>query len=141
MRSESIFLPILALVAWTFLIMLFMAYKRWSAGFAGRLKRGEFKAGESADVPVDVKLPSRNFINLFEMPVLFYVLCLAAYMTQHVSAVLLALAWIYVALRIVHSLIHVTYNKIIHRFSVYAISACVLFVMWVIFAIRLFAWT
>jgi hypothetical protein len=139
MTQKLIFFPMLVLVALTFAIMLLMAYRRWSAGFAGRLKRGEFKVGESADVPVDVRLPGRNFINLFEMPVLFYVLCLALYVTHSVTHALLVLAWIYVALRIVHSLIHVSYNKIMHRFSIYAISSSVLFAMWIIFAIRLFA--
>lgn len=138
MKPEAIFSPMMGLVAWTFVIMLLMAYKRWSAGFAGRLKRGEYKVGESPDVPSDVRLPGRNFVNLFEMPVLFYVLCLALYMTHNVSETLLALAWIYVALRVVHSLIHVTYNKIMHRFFVYALSSFLLLAMWIIFAIELY---
>ncbi len=138
MKSEWIFVPMMALVAWTFLIMLLMAYKRWTAGFAGRIKRGEYKVGESTEVPTDVRLPGRNFVNLFEMPVLFYVLCLAAYMTHTVSGTLLVLAWIYLALRIVHSLVHVTYNKIIHRFSVYASSSFLLLAMWIIFAVKLY---
>ncbi len=138
MKPVLIFAPLMALVAWSFAIMLFMAYKRWSAGFAGRLKRGEYKVGESAEVPADVRLPGRNFRNLFEMPVLFYVLCLALYMTHNVSEAPLVLAWIYVALRIVHSLIHVTYNKIMHRFFVYALSSFLLLAMWIMFAIELY---
>ncbi|MGH8414880.1 MAG: MAPEG family protein [Gammaproteobacteria bacterium] len=138
MKPESIFLPMMGLVTWTFVIMLLMSYKRWSAGFAGRIKRGEYKVGESTEVPADVRLPGRNFINLFEMPVLFYVLCLAAYMTHTVSETLLVLAWIYLALRIVHSLIHVTYNKIMHRFPVYAASFFVLLAMWIMFAVELY---
>lgn len=138
MRTESIFMPMMALVAWTFIIMLYMAYKRWGAGFAGRLKRGEFKVGESADVPVDVRLAGRNFMNLFEVPVLFYVLCLAAAVIHGVSGSLVAMAWIYVALRVVHSLIHVTYNKIMHRFSIYALSNFLLLAMWVMIALDLY---
>lgn len=60
MQTVSIFMPMMVLVAWTFIIMMYMAYKRWSAGFAGRLKRGEYKAGESADVPVDVRFPGET---------------------------------------------------------------------------------
>ncbi len=138
MRAQSIFMPMIALVAWTFIIMLYMAYKRWSAGFTGRLKRGEFKVGESVDVPVDVRLAGRNFSNLFEMPLLFYVVCLALYMTHGVTQALLLLAWIYVALRIIHSGIHVTYNKILHRFSVYAVSSFVLLAMWIMLAVDLY---
>ncbi len=76
-----------------------------------------------------MRLPGRNFVNLFEMPVLFYVLCLASYVMHNVSEALLVLAWIYVVFRIVHSLIHVTYNKIIHRFSIYATSRFLLLAM------------
>ncbi len=47
MKPEAISSPMMALVAWTFIIMLFMAYKRRSAGFAGRIRRGEYKVGES----------------------------------------------------------------------------------------------
>jgi len=138
MHPETIFGPVIGLALWTFAIMLFMAYKRFSAGFAGRLKPGAFKVGESADVPSDVRLAGRNFVNLFEMPVLFYVLCLALYMTHNVSETLLILAWIYVALRVLHSLIHVTYNKVMHRFFVYALSSFLLFGMWIMFAVELY---
>ena len=138
MDPNTIFTPMLALVAWTFAMMLYMAYKRWSAGFAGRLKPGEYKLGESADVPRDVRLAGRNFSNLFEVPVLFYVLCVTLYATRGVSMDLVVMAWVYVALRVLHSLIHVSYNKIIHRFFVYAVSCFLLLAMWVMFAIWLY---
>lgn len=138
MNSKLIFVPMMALVFWTFIIMLFMAYKRFSAGFAGRLKPGAFKVGESPEVPRDVRLANRNFINLFEMPVLFYALCLALYATHNVTETLLVLSWIYVLLRMAHSAIHVSYNKILHRFSVYAASSFVLLAMWIIFSVALY---
>lgn len=126
----------LALVFWTFVIMLFMAYKRISSGFTGRLKPGAFKVGESPEVPMDVRLANRNFVNLFEMPVLFYALCIALYVTRDVTEASLALAWIYVVLRVGHSLIHVTYNKIMHRFAFYAVSNLILLAMWILFAVN-----
>ncbi len=138
MNPKTIFEPMMALVAWTFIIMLYMAYKRWGAGFAGRLKPGEFKVGESADVPFDVRLAGRNFSNLFEVPVLFYVLCLCLFVTRTVSMDFLVMAWVYVALRVVHSLIHVTYNRIFHRFSVYAVSCFLLLATWIMFAMTLY---
>lgn len=137
MNSATIFAPLEALVVPTFVVMLFMAYKRFSAGFAGRLKPSAFKLGESPEVPDDVRVVNRNFVNLFEMPVLFYVLCLALYVTQHVSVLMLALAWGYVALRALHSLIRATYNKIPHRFAAFAASNGVLLAMWVVFVVEL----
>lgn len=135
MKAELTFSPMLALVAWTFIIMLFMAYKRLSAGFAGRVKFGYFTVGESDKVPDDVRLAGRNFVNLFEMPVLFYVLSIVLYVTHATTEALLVLAWIYVALRVGHSLIHVTYNKIMHRFAFYAVGNLILLAMWILFAV------
>lgn len=138
MQQSIVFEPMLALVFWTFIIMFFMGYKRFSAGISGRLKPSAFKLGESPAVPPDVRVAGRNFVNLFEMPVLFYALCLALYVTRGVSEVMLVVAWIYVVLRVVHSLIHVSYNKIMHRFTIYAISNLVLLAMWIMFAARLY---
>lgn len=137
MHNQDIFWPMLVLVFWTFLIMLFLGYKRFSAAAAGRLKFGHLKVGESEKVPDDVRLASRNFSNLFEMPVLFYALCVAAYAAHQVTELLVVLAWCYVVLRIIHSVIHVTYNHLTHRFLVYATSCALLLVMWIIFAVGL----
>ena len=73
---------------------------------------------------------SDNLRNLFEVPVLFYALC-ALVIASGVSSPLLVFgAWAYVALRCVHSYIHVTYNRVIHRFVVYSASTVLLFALW-----------
>lgn len=92
---------------------------------------GDFRLGESSNVPADVSLPNRNFTNLFEMPVLFYVACLILYVTNNVDSAGLTLGWLYVALRIAHSLVHLTYNNVFHRLAVFAASNLVLLVLWV----------
>ena len=71
-----------------------------------------------------------NFRNLFELPVLFYAACLAAMATNTESTVALGLAWGFVASRAVHSLIHCTYNRVMHRFQAYALGGFVLFALW-----------
>jgi hypothetical protein len=73
---------------------------------------------------------SDNYRNLFEMPVLFYALCALVLATGSSSAFFAAGAWIYVMLRIVHSVIHCTYNRVMHRFVVFATSFVVLVVLW-----------
>jgi hypothetical protein len=78
-----------------------------------------------------------NYKNLFEMPVLFYALCLALYATQSVSDALLWAAWAYVALRVLHSFIHIGYNHLAQRFSVFALSAFLLIGMWAVFVWQL----
>ncbi len=77
-----------------------------------------------------------HYRNLFEMPVLFYVLGLALMVTGSVTPTLLALAWVYVVLRFAHAFIHVGYNKVMHRLTVFALSATVLAIMWVLFVLR-----
>ena len=80
---------------------------------------------------------SDNFKNLFEMPVLFYVVCVLLMVTGHVTTFFVAAAWLYVALRIVHSWIHCTYNKVMHRFYAFFASVVVLAAMWAGFAATL----
>lgn len=130
MRPEAIFAPVIALVLLTLGVLVYTGYKRFSAGFAGRVRAGDFRYGETAAVPPDVAVANRNFMNLLEAPVLFYTFCISAYVTHRVTLWVLALAWLYVALRFVHTFIHLTYNKILHRFSSYAASNLVLLVLW-----------
>jgi hypothetical protein len=73
---------------------------------------------------------SDNFKNLFEAPVLFYALCAVLASAPDVSPVFVVGAWLYVALRCIHSFIHLTYNRVMHRFAVYVLSTVVLFVLW-----------
>jgi hypothetical protein len=78
-----------------------------------------------------------NFRNLFEVPVLFYVLCIAIAANGGSTPSIVAAAWAYVGLRAVHSLVHVTYNRVVHRFLVYAGSTLLLFGMWAAFLVGL----
>lgn len=71
-----------------------------------------------------------NFRNLFETPVLFYAAALTIYAVHLSSPLYVALAWGYVALRLVHSLIHCTYNKVMHRLQAFIASFVVLWVIW-----------
>ena len=78
-----------------------------------------------------------NFRNLFETPVLFYALCLAMAITQQVSAAMFAAAWAYVALRVLHSVIHCSYNRVMHRFAAFGAGFALLVGMWVAFTLEL----
>lgn len=78
-----------------------------------------------------------NFKNLFEVPVLFYALCAIALAVSHVPVWLAFGAWLFVALRVAHSVIHCTYNKVMHRFPVFMLGFAVLVVLWVGFFVTL----
>jgi hypothetical protein len=127
----AILYPVAALAALTFVVLLLIPYARFKAAFQGRVTARDFRFGESPNVPPQVALPNRNLINLLERPVLFYVACLTLYVTNNVDGIALTLAWLYVAFRIAHSLVHLTYNNVFHRLAVYAASNVVLLVLWV----------
>lgn len=134
MRPEAIFAPMIVLALWTGGIVATTGYRRIRAVAARRVRASDFRLGESAAVPDDVAVANRNMMNLLEMPLLFYVVSIAFFVTRHVQGSVLALAWIYVGLRLVHSLIHVTYNGIRHRLAAFALSNFVLLAMWISFA-------
>jgi hypothetical protein len=131
MSPESILLPMAGLVAWTFAVLLLIPYKRFGAGRKGLVTYRDFKYGESEKVPPDVRIPNRNLMNLLEMPMLFYVACVTFYVTKHVGPAAVVLAWVYVGLRVAHSAVHLTYNRVRHRLIVYAAGNVVLAILWI----------
>ena len=131
MHAAQILYPMVALAALTFAVLLRIPYVRFKAGFAGRVKVKDFRYGESSNVPGDVSLPNRNLMNLLELPMLFYVVCLAFYITRTTDATAVYLAWAFVATRLVHSAIHLSYNNVYHRLGAYAASNVVLVMLWV----------
>jgi hypothetical protein len=130
MNDPAILLPVMTLVGWTFIVLLNIPFRRFRAAFQGKVTEVDFRYGESKRVPGDVSLPNRNFMNLLEVPLLFYVVCLVFYVSGTMSERFVTLAWVFVALRIVHSLIHLSYNKVMHRLIAFAASNIVVIVMW-----------
>lgn len=117
--------------------MVFMVgFSRIRAARTGRVRRGAFRLGESADVPADVTLWNRNLMNLLEMPLLFYVVSIAFYVTHQVTPRVVTLAWVYLALRLAHSLVHVTSNRILVRLTFFGASNVVLLSLWIRFIRR-----
>jgi len=134
---SAIFYPVAALVGLTFAVLLLIPYARFRAAFRGEVKAKDFRYGESVNVPGPVALPNRNLMNLLELPLLFYVVCIALYVTRTVDGTALGLAWTYVGLRAAHSAVHLTYNNVFHRLAVFAASNVVLLVIWVRFVLAL----
>src|SRR5829696_5072006 len=73
MEQDLIFLPMGCLALWTFAVLLIIPYRRFAAARRGLVKAADFKYGESVAVPGEVSIPNRNYMNLLEVPVLFYV--------------------------------------------------------------------
>jgi hypothetical protein len=130
MDRTQILFPVFALATLTFAVLLLIPYRRFRAGRRGEVSGDDFRLGESERVPAWVRLPNRNLMNLLELPVLFYVACILYFVTDRVDAFALDLAWTYVGLRVVHTAIHVTYNKVRHRLYAFALSNLALIVLW-----------
>jgi hypothetical protein len=126
-----------ALATWTTIVLLLIPVVRIRAALRREVRQNDFRFGESAAVPGLVSLPNRNYMNLLELPMLFYAVCVALYVTLSVDPVAVALAWLYFVLRVAHSLVHLTYNNVFHRLGFYAASAVVLALMWLRFAMAL----
>ena len=85
----------------------------------------------SGDTPPDyVQKVGRNMANLLEVPVLFYLLAVLVILFEINNQLLVDLAWLYVVLRLVHSIIHISYNNVPHRLIVFVLSVVTLMIMW-----------
>jgi hypothetical protein len=134
--SDPIWLPCGTLVGVTALVWLKLYADRFAEMRSKGIDPQALGTVRAAGRELERTQASDNFRNLFEVPVLFYVLCIALVLNGGSSAGFVASAWVYVGLRALHSLIHVTYNRVIHRFLVYAASTVLLFGMWGAFFAR-----
>ena len=133
MQQDMIFAPMGAMALLTFIVLGFIPARRFRAVFAKQVTGDDFKLGESAAVPAHVAIPNRNYMNLLELPVLFYVACLMYFVAGRLDQTTFIVAWAYVALSAVHSLIHLTTNHVIHRLTAFALSNFVLMAFWILF--------
>jgi len=134
MTKELILLPIILLVLLTIIVWFRMLVLRVTAMKTVRIHPEKMKSQKAKELmPEAVNIASENFANLFEVPVVFYLLSLLVFVTDSVSGFYLITAISYVSLRYAHSFIALTYNRVMHRFSVYVLSCLVLWVMWGVF--------
>jgi hypothetical protein len=136
-KPSVIFWPVIVQVLLTLVVALRMYAVRVAEIRARRVNPQALATSRSAALQLENVAAADNFRNLFELPVLFFALCPILYVTGHVTSVQLGLAWAFVLFRCVHSFIHVTYNRVMHRFRVYLLSLVSVFTMWALFAAQL----
>ena len=135
MTTDPIWLPCAALVLVTALVWVKLYADRLSEMRSKRINPQSLSTARAAAGKLENTQAADNFRNLFEVPVLFYVLCIAIAVNGSSTPGFVAAAWAYVSLRALHSLIHVTYNRVMHRFLDYAASTLLLFGMWTAFVL------
>jgi len=138
MRAEAIFVPVSVLALWTGVVLLMTGTRRLLAVRARRVSPQAFRLGESPEVPADVAVVNRHLMNLLEMPVLFYVVSIALYVTHHAGRAAVVMSWVYVGLRMLHSWEHLTTNHVRRRLAAFALSNFVLVAIWIRFLKSLF---
>ncbi len=121
--------PALAQILWTFIVLIIMFLRRRKA-FANREVRLADVAVSTEHYPDSARLAAANFANQFETPVLFFALILIAIHVGATGYVMAALAWAYVATRILHTVVHTGSNRLQRRALVFAVGFACLFLMW-----------
>jgi len=122
---------VVALVGWSFVIWIWMYLTRIPAIQKSKMKldpsapRGE----QMATLPANVRWKADNYNHLMEQPTLFYAIAIVLALVGRDQGIDLGLAWAYVGLRVLHSLVQTTWNKIEVRFALFFISSLVLLAM------------
>lgn len=120
MNQIALLTPVLVLIIWTFTIFLIMSYGR------ARFMKDPQDAAHTKDLkgtlPAWVERTADNYNHLFEQPIAFYVVTLATALINSIDLLIIQLAWAFVILRIIHSLVQLTFNLVLVRFMIFLIG-------------------
>lgn len=129
--QSPLFAPVIALVLWSFVMWAWLyatripAIRQYKVAMDPHRPPGEFHA----QLPAEVRWKADNYNNLMEQPTLFYAVVITLALLGEGNAVNLGLAWLYVALRVAHSLVQVLINVIIPRFALFMAGSIILLVL------------
>lgn len=133
--------PVLALILWTLVIACVLYSRRIPAMKALRIRpdtakdpNGEWKS----KMPTSERFAAHNYNHLMEQPTIFYALMFTIFLMEAVTPLAAICAWGYVILRVIHSLIQITANKVMPRFIVFSIASILLIIMAVSTLVKLF---
>lgn len=131
MNNEQILAPMLGMMVLTAVVWFVLYARRIPAMRQAGVPAQEYTTPDKGAtlLPEAVSYPSNNFKNLFELPVLFYALCIYLFVTESVQAADVYAAWLFFGFRGVHSAIHCTVNIVIARFAAYFAAALALWFM------------
>jgi hypothetical protein len=128
MPYSPILAPVMALVAWTLVMLVWLAVARRRA-FAklgiswGTIPRGSRGVSLDGRAPDEAQWPSHNYNHLMEQPTIFYAIALALAMMDAGDGISLWLAWGYVVFRVLHSLVQATINIVAYRFTIFVLAS------------------
>jgi hypothetical protein len=130
MNPAAILQPAVALMAWTMVVWLWMYATRIPAMNAAKLDPDSLAQDPTRTLddilPAQVQWKAHNYNHLHEAPTLFYAVCLVLAVAGQGNGMSAQVAWAYVGLRVIHSLVQATVNKVVVRFVLFALSSIVL---------------
>jgi hypothetical protein len=125
--TSSILTPMLALIVWSLVMLVWMYALRIPAISKARIDPAKAQEPSALDaLPLRVRQVAYNYNHLMEQPTLFYALAAYSYLAGQQNTVNLALAWAYVAIRVVHSLVQATVNVVLLRFAIFILGTLAL---------------
>ena len=130
MSNQYIVYPLFAMASLQATVLMLLLFFRLKAIRAGQIEPDYLETVGAQHAPGLVIRLTHNLANSFEFPLLFYVAGTLMIALNSVNEFATGLAWTYVALRYIHSVIHITYNKVLHRASIHAFSDLVLVLLW-----------
>jgi len=139
MNPNLILFPVIAIVLLTFAVGILMLKFKFKAVKEHGLNPRHFLLNKGAKLPDYLVKATNHYANLFEAPVLFYVVCLVIYSGNKTDDSYLVLAWLFAGLRYAHAYIHINYNDLKHRMLVFLAAVTVLAVMWIRLTVQLIA--
>lgn len=128
----QILYPAFAMMALTIFCMVRLGLLRWAAVKRGEIDPRFFLLFRGYEEPDKLAAYSRHVANLFETPLLFYVIVLTAFVTGQFGSWLIGLAWAYVGLRLMHTYVHLTSNVVLTRFRIFVLSMLTLTALWAV---------
>jgi len=131
MDTVALIYPTALLVTLTFIVSIALVSYRFYLVRTQQVHPGYFKLNRGGKPPKRHEALLDNYNNLFQVPILYYAVVAFAIVTQNIDETLVTLAWAFVGLRIVHTLIHVIYNNILHRLAVFFAAYVAVGMMWI----------
>lgn len=130
MNQAQIIYPVFALFILTIIVLL-KSFRTRVAALKNKEIRMSYFRDFLGEAPNKIQVHSRNFSNLFEIPVYFLAVVLFIFGLQKVDFFYLVYAWLFVVARYIHSFIHLTYNNVNHRLFAYVLGLLIVIIMWV----------
>ena len=139
MSAEMVLLPLFVEVILTFVLLFWLAPLR-ARDFSSGLREEDIALRQPNWSKPALQV-QYSYSNQFELPVLFYVLTILAYVTHHAGTLFVVLAWVFVIFRLLQAYVHVTNNKVRLRGAFFGVSALALAIMWIVFIVEILTGT